>query len=491
MLCGKQKSLKFNLKNNEIVNNIIKPNKYKTVNLYTAYLGCVKLEVLNTNVPNKVLLESRAGRGSDIIVRVIDAKKNKVNYKSYPRLRQLSYITPTEIDINENRETFYRIQNIEAKKAKMRGDNVGYRLHINQLYKLKKNDSKVFLEMYNKFNNELYDPKLLHSLYIKNSCVDIHFNTQQFLMFLRDKLNRESINSSKLLISIYNVDKLDNAFFSGEYMLYGNGDSYFYPLSAIDVTAHELTHGLIQYTTNLEYEGHSGALNESFADVMGTSFEFWLYDKFNNDSDPNNDILGKSDWLCGEDVGKTIKYLRNLRNPTDSPMPQPDTYKGRYYKNPNETDKPEDDYGGVHINSGIPNKVFYLLTEKTDKEKSLSIFYNCLLKLNSNSDFIDFRNTLIKCSPENIKNITTECLSIVGLSLNAYSDWNKSPEENRKRPNNTETKTNESTEKDKFISYPNSHYPFIRGLCCPHCLCLQGKKVKGIKRSRDEYELDD
>jgi Zn-dependent metalloprotease len=59
-------------------------------------------------------------------------------------------------------------------------------------------------------------------------------------------------------------------------MVFGNGDTQFYPLTSIDVIGHELTHGLIQGLPDLEYKAHSGALNESYADIVGTTFEFYI-----------------------------------------------------------------------------------------------------------------------------------------------------------------------------------------------------------------------
>jgi hypothetical protein len=347
----------------------------------------------------------------------------------------------------------------------MSGDTVAFAYHQKYLLKLKQENPRSYNSLSRKYPSVRYDPESLRALYVKNSCVDIHFQTALFLTFLREKLNRESINNSKLLLSIFNVPDLDNAFFSGEYMLYGNGKDVFYPLSCIDVSAHELTHGLIQSTAGLEYLGHSGALNESFADVMGTAFEFWLYKRFNENTDTTDDLQGDADWLIGEDIGKTVKYLRNMQDPTASENPQPKTYRGKYWADPNQEQR---DHGGVHINSGVANHAFYQFTQEFGIDTSLPLFYNCLIKLNRNSDFIDFRNTIIECTPERVRSQAQKCLDLAGLTSSVVSDWMKSPAKNKTQRNHPP--------QNQTIPFPNKHVPYIRGLCCPHCLCLQNTR---------------
>jgi hypothetical protein len=409
-------------------------------------------------------MECSAGRNKDIVVRVIDAQVGRIDHRVRNTLQQLSHVPAAVVNINENKTVFYQIQLMEMTKAKMRGDNKGAAYHKSYLDKFAKREPVLSLQLKRRYSNMRYDPEVLRTLYVKNSCVDILFGTCLFLQFLNEKLGRDSINNSKLLLSVYNIPKLDNAFFTGEYMVYGNGHKNFYPLSAIDVAAHELTHGLVQNTAGLEYKGHSGALNESFADVIATAFEFWLYVKFNTNADTTDDLQGEADWLLGEDIGKTTAYLRNLRDPTKADMPQPKLYKGQHWSNPNDTNR---DHGGVHINSGISNHCFYLLSEKTNIDTALPIFYNCLLKLGAQSDFIDFRNTLVSCAPESLKVSVQKCLDVVGLTVNTVSDWDLSPAKN-KIP-----KTNSEPQQSKRLSYPNSHIPYLRNSCCPHCLCLQ------------------
>jgi Zn-dependent metalloprotease len=145
-----------------------------------------------------------------------------------------------------------------------------------------------------------------------------------------------------------------NAFYAGNgTMLYGEGlpagetlfGQHFAAFAgALDVVAHELTHGVTQYTSRLNYQGESAALNESFSDMMGTSAEFFY-------QPPGNGPL-KADYLLGEDI-TTPGAVRSMDNP--ALFGGPDHYTTRYTG--------PLDSGGAHINCAIPNQVYYLAIE--------------------------------------------------------------------------------------------------------------------------------
>lgn len=115
-----------------------------------------------------------------------------------------------------------------------------------------------------------------------------------------------------------------------------NTDDY----NTLDIIGHEFTHAITYHSSNLTYQGESGALNESYSDIIGTYIEYW---------DGNTQF----DWLIGEDRGD---YLRNMQFPKN--RDQPDTYKGV-----NWITSSSDDHGGVHTNSGVQNHWFYLLSQ--------------------------------------------------------------------------------------------------------------------------------
>jgi thermolysin len=139
--------------------------------------------------------------------------------------------------------------------------------------------------------------------------------------------------------------------------LTAGGQRWNYLAGAIDVVAHELTHGVTEYTSNLAYSFESGALNESFSDMMGTAVEFFV-------QPPGSGSL-KADYLCAEDV-VTPGGIRSMENP--AAYGQPDHYS-KFVQLPLTRDN-----GGVHTNSGIPNHVYYLAIEGgTNRTSGLSV----------------------------------------------------------------------------------------------------------------------
>ena len=175
--------------------------------------------------------------------------------------------------------------------------------------------------------------------------------------FYREVYGRNSVdgNGMRLDSTVHYGRDFDNAFWNGMQMVYGDGDGRIFNrfTQCIDVIGHELTHGVVQFSAGLIYQDESGALNEHFADVFGSLVK--QYQK--------KQTADKADWLIGEGLlARGIKgfALRSLKSPGtayNDPMlgrdPQP-----AHMKNFLRTD---DDNGGVHINSGIPNKAFQTL----------------------------------------------------------------------------------------------------------------------------------
>jgi thermolysin len=156
-----------------------------------------------------------------------------------------------------------------------------------------------------------------------------------------------------------------NAFyFGGGVMVYGEGlpagvtlggQSYDFFSGALDIVAHELTHGVTEFTSNLIYRNESGALNEAFSDMMGTSVEFFYQ--------PPGNGLQKADYLLSEDIVRPGGF-RSMENPAQ--YGDPDHYSKRFTGT--------QDNGGVHTNSGIANHAFYLAIEGgTNRTSGLSV----------------------------------------------------------------------------------------------------------------------
>jgi bacillolysin len=133
----------------------------------------------------------------------------------------------------------------------------------------------------------------------------------------------------------------DNAFWDGTGMSYGDGGQLFRPLSAgLDVVAHEFTHGVTERTSNLNYQGQSGALNESVSDIFGVFIEHSL-----RPDDTKN-------WTMGENIALGSVGIRDFKTPANGDQPG----------NMSVFVNTQQDNGGVHINSGIPNNAAYLMT---------------------------------------------------------------------------------------------------------------------------------
>jgi len=267
------------------------------------------------------------------------------------------------------------------------------------------------------------DAKKLLAAQVYNSAVDIHFLSCLFIQYLHEKVGINNTTNTNVMFSCSNVPNLDNAFFTGQYMVYGNGATMFDPLGVMDVLGHENTHGVNRLlAANMPYAGHSGALDESGADIGGRMFEGWVYTKYNSNSDPADDIPGQDDWLMGEDVVKNNGFLRNMQDPTKASPPQPATYRGQYWADPNS----QADYGGVHTDSGPGNRAFYLLSSSVGIDLAFQIYMQVLRALPALPTYIDYRDTYLTASAKYGKTVEVQAvLTTIGLGPGAVNDWRK------------------------------------------------------------------
>jgi Zn-dependent metalloprotease len=215
--------------------------------------------------------------------------------------------------------------------------------------------------------------------------------------FYHDLFGRNSLDDAGMsLISSVHVGEadgsgkfqpMDNAFWDGSQMAYGDGDGEVFQrfTRSLDVVGHELTHGVQSFTSNLLYRGESGALNEHLSDVFGILVRQWR----------RGETAEKASWLIGSDVlvpAKTRRGIRDMEHPgtayVDDPAlgtdPQPD-HMDRIYTG-------HADSGGVHINSGIPNRAFVLVAQAIGGpawETAGRIWYEAMLQLSRTSRFAD------------------------------------------------------------------------------------------------------
>src|SRR5690606_8370704 len=229
--------------------------------------------------------------------------------------------------------------------------------------------------------------------------VQAHFGAEKTYKYFSQKHGRNSYNNSGAIIKSYVSYSTNyvNAFWDGSRMTYGDGDGTNYgPLVSLDICGHEIAHGVTEYSANLVYSYQSGALNESFSDIFGESIEYFA--------------SGSNDWLMGDDIGAggSGGALRSMSNP--NAFGDPDTYLGtNWYSG-------SGDSGGVHINSGVQNFWFYVLsvgkTGTNDKgnsytvsgigmDKAAAIAYrNLTVYLNTNSQYSDARNGAIQAAKD-------------------------------------------------------------------------------------------
>ncbi len=186
-----------------------------------------------------------------------------------------------------------------------------------------------------------------------NAAIDAHWGAQMTYDYFQQKHGRNSYNNAGATIKSYvHFDSnYDNAFWDGVRMTYGDGSgTYFDALTSLDVAAHEIGHAVCSSTANLVYQRESGALNEGYSDIWGAAVEAFA-------------APSKNEWLIGEDIERRAGHaaLRSMSDPNSEN--QPDTYGGTYWQNPNcGTPTRNNDYCGVHTNSGVLNFWFYLTT---------------------------------------------------------------------------------------------------------------------------------
>jgi bacillolysin len=221
---------------------------------------------------------------------------------------------------------------------------------------------------------------------IQGAAVDAHYNIGVVYDYYKNTFNRNSYDNAGAAIksSVHFGSNYNNAYWNGTQMVYGDGDGVtFKALSAaLDVVGHEFTHAITERSANLEYRSQSGALNESMSDIFGYLIE--------------GDV---ADWQMGEDCytpNKAGDALRDLRTPTL--YGQPDNMSAYVVKAETEAG----DWGGVHTNSGIPNKAFYLVASTiNDNSKTSKIYYRALTTyMTATSQFVDARTALLQAATD-------------------------------------------------------------------------------------------
>lgn len=259
--------------------------------------------------------------------------------------------------------------------------------------------------------------------------------------FFRERFDRNSLDDAGMsLISSVHVAEADgrgyqamnNAFWNGSQMAYGDGDGVVFGrfTQSLDVVAHELTHGIQAFTSNLVYRGESGALNEHFADVFGALVRQWHEaGRGSGSGKGTKPAVSARSWLIGAELlvpAETRRAVRDMQHPgtafVDDPIlgtdPQPAHMKNRYTG--------AADRGGVHINSGIPNRAFVLAAEAIGGEPwetAGGIWYQAMLELGSRADFAEAARVTTRIARDEhnatVAKAVREAWKAVGVSVPA------------------------------------------------------------------------
>lgn len=230
---------------------------------------------------------------------------------------------------------------------------------------------------------------------------DAHWGAEGTYDFYLLEMGRNGLDGSgmEMFSYVHYSNNYNNAFWDGSVMTYGDGSGTaggFNPLVAIDVCGHEFTHGVTEFTSNLDYQDESGALNESFSDIFGTAIEFY--------KKPNT-----ANFLIGEEITVNANSaLRSMSNPNQ--FGDPDCYGGTNWYTGTA------DNGGVHTNSGVQNFWYYLASQggsgTNDNNDSYTIngigwydaariaFRNNCFYLVSTSDYADSRTYSIQSAQD-------------------------------------------------------------------------------------------
>lgn len=217
---------------------------------------------------------------------------------------------------------------------------------------------------------------------------DLYWN-----IFQRNSIDNAGQN---LIGTVHYGQNYDNAFWNGTQMVFGDGDGTYFNRFTIsrDVIGHELTHGVTGHQANLVYHDQPGALNESMSDVFGSLVKQYSHSP--------QQTAAQADWLIGEGLftkavsGVALRSMKAPGTAYDDKVLGKDPQPGHM----NDYVTTTSDNGGVHINSGIPNRAFYLLAVALGGyawEKAGKIWYTTLCdpRLSSTAQFQDFANLTV------------------------------------------------------------------------------------------------
>jgi hypothetical protein len=223
--------------------------------------------------------------------------------------------------------------------------------------------------------------------------------SQQVWELYEQQFDRRSFDGSgsTVIVTVHYSQNYDNAFWDGEQLVFGDGDGEVFErfTKPADVLAHEFSHGVVQHTSAFTYSGQSGALNESVADVFASM----------SIQHAAGQTADQASWLIGEGLFKpdiNATALRSMREPGtayDDPRLGKDPQVGSMADYVDTTD----DNGGVHINSGIPNRAFALAATAVGGhswEQTGRVWYEALTsdEVGASTQFVEFAEATVSAA---------------------------------------------------------------------------------------------
>ncbi len=239
------------------------------------------------------------------------------------------------------------------------------------------------------------------------------------LGLFRDEYGRSSYDDrgAPVVATVHYEQEYVNAFWDGRQLVFGDGDGKLFArfTKPVDVLAHEFTHAVTQHTSGFVYEGQPGALNESMSDVFSACVKQRLIGQ----------SAAEADWLVGEGIFAPSVQGRALRSMSEPGTAYDDPKVGRDRQVAHLSDYVDtaDDNGGVHINSGIPNRAFYLAATGiggSSWEVTGRIWYAALTSgLGADADFAAFAEATVAAADEtgvdSVREAVTNAWTEVGV----------------------------------------------------------------------------
>lgn len=214
-----------------------------------------------------------------------------------------------------------------------------------------------------KSHNNVYWDGLLHSVnggYSPDN--DAFFGGQVIKHMYQDWYNvpvLKNADGTPMMLKMFVHARMDNAYWDGEEMVFGDGFDMFYPLTSLGVAAHEISHGFTEQHSNLNYMGQSGGMNEAFSDMASQAAEVYAYGP------------GKNSWQIGPEIFKTqgeaLRYMDQPSKDCGGAAPGDDCSI--------DDASQYNEYLDVHNSSGVYNRFFYLLgtTKGWDAKKAFDV----------------------------------------------------------------------------------------------------------------------